>query len=64
MVTNQMKANLALLLVLLGVCFNVSALFVENSGAFVAIGCSMLAIGIATRKLNQKKTQVSNEQGQ
>lgn len=28
-----------------GACLNIISLFIENSGAFVAVGCSLIVIG-------------------
>lgn len=37
-------------MLLAGALFNVAALFSENSGALVAIGCSFIAIGAGLKK--------------
>lgn len=53
MITHETKAKkspITTIVLVFGVLLNVAALFTSNSGALVAVGCSLIAIGAASRR--------------
>ena len=47
------KSPLPLIVMIFGALLNLAAIFTKDSGALVAVGCSLIAIGAATRKRAQ-----------
>ena len=51
--TKPKKSPITTIVLVFGVLLNVAALFYSNSGALVAVGCSLIAIGAASRRKAQ-----------